>query len=231
SPANGKKTCGDNFSLKSKFLRYRTIAPVAFLQPAHLADELPLGVGHRLHRKARVFGKRHILKSRLCLDRGERHRFGQGLDGGSGYSDPGLTLFCRRVRISFTDDFADSDNLFLIAGVVEEKLLAFFHCLEIAARDEIAHAAPCLAFAATLNLIIPGELFRLSLHQPIGHARYSTRFVASGAFQASDLSGRVNSDSIAPSTVTLPLSSATTAEAIGISTARSRAISTRTGAV
>src|SRR5262249_12700982 len=116
-------------------------------------------------------------------------------------------------------------------GVVEEKLLAFFHCLEIAARDEIANAAPGLAFAAALDLVIPGEFLRLSLHQPIGHAHHSAPVCRFGCIQASAFNGRVNSDSIAPSTVTLPPSSATTAAAIGISTERSRAMSTRTGAV
>src|SRR5262249_31005824 len=72
------------------------------------------------------------------------------------------------------NDFADADDLFLVAGVIEEKLLALFHFLEIAARDEVAHAAPHLAFAAALDLIVPGKFFRLGFHQPVPHLRRSS---------------------------------------------------------
>src|SRR6516225_6054023 len=200
------------------------------LQSAHLADELPLAIDDRLHRETRIFGERHVLELCFGLDRGERDRLGQRLDRGGSHGDPGLTLLRGRVGIGFANDFADADDLFLVAGVIEEKLLALFHFLEIAARDEVANAAPGLAFAAALDLIVPGKFLRLGFHQPIGHVPRSNMSRSGGSY-ASALNGRVNSDSIAASTVTLPLSKAATAAEIGMSTARSRAISSRTGAV
>src|SRR6516162_7663844 len=200
------------------------------LQSAHLADELPLAVGHRLHRKAGIFGKRHIFELRLGLDRGEGDRLGQRLDRGGRHCNPRLSFLRGGIGIGFTNDFADADDLFFLTGVIEEKLLALFHLLEIAARDEVAHAAPNLAFAAAFDLIVPGKFLRLGFHQPIGHVRRSNMSRSSGSY-ASALNGRVNSDSIAASTVILPLSKAATAAEIGMSTARSRAISSRTGAV
>jgi hypothetical protein len=64
---------------------------------------------------------------------------------------------------------ADADNLFLVARVVEEKLVAFFHFAEMAARGEITHAGPCLALGSALDLVIPGILIRLGLQQPVRH--------------------------------------------------------------
>ncbi len=86
-------------------------------------------------------------------------------------------------------------------------------------RGEIAHAAPGLALLAALDLIVPGKFLGLRLQQPIRHA-YPSAF-----------SGRVSSDSIAASTLILPSSSAATAAEIGMSTERSRAMSSSTGAV
>src|SRR6516162_6312891 len=201
------------------------------LQSAHLADELPLAIGHRLHRETRIFGERHVLELCFGLDRGERDRLGQRLDRGGGHGDPGLTLLRGRVGIGFANDFADADDLFLAAGVIEEKLLTLFHFLEIAARDEVANAAPYLALAAALDLIVPGKFFRLGFHQPVRHLRRSNVSLSFGASYASALNGRVNSDSIAASTFILPLNKSATAAEIGMSTARSRAISSKTGAV
>src|SRR5581483_10769349 len=119
-------------------------------------------------------------------------------------------------------------DLLLVAGVIEEKLLTLFHFLEIAPGDEIPHPAPCLTLAAALDLIAPGKFFRLGFQQPKGHVRRSKRV---SLIYASALNGRVSNDSIAASTVILPASRAATAAEIGMSIARSRAISRSTGAV
>src|SRR5271166_683206 len=205
--------------------------PAMRLQSAHLADQFPLAVGHGLDRKTGIFGERHVLELRLGLDRGERDRLGQSFDRRGGHGDPGLALLRGGIGIGLANDFADADDLLLLAGVIEEKLLALFHFLEIAARDEIAHAAPRLTFAAALDLIVPRKFFRLGFHQPISHCLLLRHVSFSGASHASALNGRVKSDSIAASTVILPASKAATAAEIGISTARSLAISSRTGAV
>src|SRR5579863_9860879 len=124
------------------------------LHPAHLADELPFRVGHRLHRQARVFGERHVLELRLGLDRGERHRLRQRLERRRLHRDPRFALGRGRIGKELFDDLADADHLLLVAGVIEEKLLALLHRLEIAARREIAHAAPGLALLAAFDLIV-----------------------------------------------------------------------------
>src|SRR5437879_4015028 len=65
--------------------------------------------------------------------------------------------------------FADADDLLLVAGVIEEELVALLHLLEMAARGEIAHAGPGLALGATLDLIVPGKILRFGLQQPVSH--------------------------------------------------------------
>ena len=46
--------------------------------------------------------------------------------------DPRLAGAGGRVRIVLADHFADADDLFLIAGVIEEEPVALFHLLEVA---------------------------------------------------------------------------------------------------
>src|SRR5580700_402349 len=186
---------------------------------AHLADELPFVGGHRLHRQAALFHQHHVFQFRLRLDCGQRHRLGQRLDRARRHGDPGLIFFGGRVGKSLAEDFADADDLLLVAGVIEEKFLTLLHRLQMLARGEIAHAAPRLALLAARDLIVPGKLLRLGLHQPIRHDH------------SSDFSGRVNKDLIASSNVIVSASNAATAAAIGMSTARSRAMSRSTGAV
>src|SRR5579864_7818026 len=119
---------------------------------AHLADELPLLVSHRLR---------------------------QRLDRAGGHGDPGLALAGGRIRIGLAENFADADDLLLVAGMIEEELVALLHLLEIFARREIAHAAPRLAFVAALDLIVPGKFLGLRLHQPMGHVIPPTSKAAS----------------------------------------------------
>jgi hypothetical protein len=85
------------------------------------------------------------------------------------------------VGKSLAEDFADADDLLLVAGVIEEKFFALLHRLKMFARREIAHATPRLALLAALDLIVPGKLFRLGLHQPIRH-RHSSAFVSLSPF-------------------------------------------------
>src|SRR5579863_965500 len=146
------------------------------LDAAHLADEFPLLRGDRLHRQPAVFDERHILEFRLRLDGRERDWFGQRLDRGGGHRNPRLALGRRRVGVVLTDDLADGDDLLFIAGVIEKKLVAPFHLLEMPARGEIAHAAPGLALLAAFDLVVPGKLFRFGLQEPIGHVDCSLSY-------------------------------------------------------
>src|SRR5580700_3975706 len=141
-------------------------SPLSF-HAAHLADELPFRIGHRLHRQARVFGERHVFELRFGLDRSKRHRLQQWLERRGLHRHPRLAFGGGRIGEELLDDLADADHLLRGAGVIEEELLALLHRLEVSACREIAHAAPGLALLAAFDLIVPGELLRLGLQQPI----------------------------------------------------------------
>src|ERR1700733_6790173 len=191
----------------------------SFLHASHVADKLPFRGRHRLHRQTAVFDQRHVFEFRFRLDRRERDEFWHRLDRSCGYGDPWLALLGGRIGVGLPNNFADPDPPLLAAGIIEEKLLALFHLLEMPPRGEVAHAAPHLTLAAALDLIVPGKLLRFGLHQPVCHPH-------SSAFN-----GRVSSDSMAASTLISSASSAATADEIGMSIACSRAISRSTGAV
>ena len=59
--------------------------------------------------------------------------FGNGSTRRGVHGDPGLAFFRGRVRIGFADDLADADHLLLVAGVIEEKIVAFLHLFADAA--------------------------------------------------------------------------------------------------
>src|SRR5579862_2904418 len=144
-----------------------------------MADDLPFGGGHRLHRQPGMFDERHLLEARLRLHGCERHRLGQRLDR-LHVDRQKLSLRVGRVHIGFADDVDDADDLLLVAGVIEEGQVALLHLLDIAARDEVAHPAPRLALGAALELIVPGEGLGFGLQQPVGHVFNPRRPRASG---------------------------------------------------
>src|SRR5262249_1539480 len=80
-----------------------------------------------------------------------------------------LALLVGRIRIGLADHLDDADDAFLVAGVIEERALATLHRLEMAAGAEIAHAGPRLAFVSLLDLMLPAEVLRLRLQQPVRH--------------------------------------------------------------
>ena len=59
--------------------------------------------------------------------------FGSGSTARGLHGDPGLALLGGRIRIGFADHLADADDLLLVAGVIEEKLVALLHLLADAA--------------------------------------------------------------------------------------------------
>src|SRR5262249_36137095 len=73
------------------------------------------------------------------------------------------------IRIGFADHLDDADDLLLVAGVVEERVVAEPHRLEMRAGAKVAHSGPRLALAAALDLVVPGECLRLGFEQPIRH--------------------------------------------------------------
>src|SRR6185369_2543216 len=118
---------------------------------------------------ASIFYQRHAFEFRFGLDRRERDRLRQRLVRYRGDGHPWLAFGCGRIGERFPGHLGDADNLFLVARVVEDKLVAFFHFAEMAARGEITHAGPCLALGSALDLVIPGILIRLGLQQPVRH--------------------------------------------------------------
>src|SRR4030095_7006396 len=141
----------------------------SLFHPAHFAHQLPLHLGHRLHRWPPVFDKCNILEPRFGLDGRERYRLGQWLVGHSRDRYPRLVFRCRWIRERLADYVADPDDLFLVACVIEKELVALLHVLEMPSRREIAYAGPGLTLCATLDLVVPGIFLRLRLQQPICH--------------------------------------------------------------
>ena len=99
--------------------------------------------------------------------------FGSGLSALVFTATQGSLFAGGRVGERFTNYFADADDLFLVAGVIEKELVALLHLLEMPARCEIPHASPSLTLCATLELIVPGIFLGFSLEQPISHGFHS----------------------------------------------------------
>src|ERR1700688_2444233 len=202
-----------------RFARPRNDESNSCLYPAHLANELPLIGRHRLHRQAGVVDQHHLLQARRGPGFHQRDRLLERLDRLDVDDDPGFAGFGGRIGIMLADHLGDADDLLAFAGVIEESALALFHLHQVELGLVIAHAAPRLALGAARDLIVPGERAGLGLQQPIRHDH------------SSDFKGRASNDSIAASTLSFSSSSAATAAAIGMSTQRSRALSSSTGAV
>src|SRR5262249_34223113 len=141
-------------------------------------------------------GEGRAFAPRVGLARRKRHRFCEWLDRLDVDGDENA-LLVRWVAVAFADDFDDADDLLLLAGVIEERVLALLHRFEISARDEIAHAGPRLALGAALDLIVPGERLRLGFQKPIRHVEIKAR----PSYCCNDLHAH---DSAADSVCTLP---------------------------
>src|SRR5437764_32954 len=116
-----------------------------------------------------MFRQRHLLEPCVRLDRRQGHRLRKrfhrlDVDGNKN------ALVVGRIAIAFADDLDDADDLLLLAGVIEERVLALLHGLEISASDEIAHARPRLALRAALDLVVPGKRLGLGFQKPISHS-------------------------------------------------------------
>src|SRR6266404_240755 len=231
------------------------MAALTKLQPAHLADHLPLVRRDRLHRQPRIFHQRHGGELLFGLDRGHRHRRLQRLVGLDVDADEFAGLV-GRIRIGLLDDLGDPDDLLSFVGMIEEGAVALLHVHEILPGGEIAHPGPGLALGAFCNLLVPRPGRRLGFHQPVVHDAHHF-FVMAGLVPAihvlihviiktwmpatsagmtrrnhsSALNGRVSRPSIAASIVIFPLKIAATAFDTGISTSCEAASSTSTGAV
>src|SRR6266568_424442 len=208
------------------------------LDPAHAAHDPPLVRRHRLDREPRLLGQYHVLEPPVGFDGLERDRLGQRphrphVDRAKHRGIVG------RVRIGFPDHLDDADDLLLVPGVIEKRVIAEPHRFEVLPGAVVPHAGPRLALAAALDLIVPGKRLRLGLQQPICHGtlpvivlrRDRGRALRTPPPQAGEGARRVISDSIAASMSSRPSSTAATAAATGMSIPRAFAISLSTEAV
>src|SRR5262245_29063678 len=144
-------------------------ADALILHAAETAHDLPFLRGYRLHGEARIFRERHLLEAPLGLDRRQRHRFRKRLHCLDVDREKHAFLVCGIV-IALADDLGDADDLLLLAGVIEQRVLAFLHLLQVPAGGEIAHAGPRLALGAAVDLIVPGKYVGLGFQKPVGHS-------------------------------------------------------------
>src|SRR5262249_60992556 len=89
----------------------------------------------------RIFRKRHLLEARLALDRRQRDRFRKRLHC--------LDVDCEKhsllvggIVIALADHRGDADDLLLLAGVIEQGVLALLHLLQVPAGGESCAPRP-----------------------------------------------------------------------------------------
>src|SRR5207249_9672709 len=104
------------------------LVPTSLLRAAQAADDLPFLRRHRLHRQARMLRERHALEPRVGLDLRQRDRFRKRLHRLDVDRDKDALLI-GRIAVAFADHLDDADDLLLLAGVVEECVLALLHRL------------------------------------------------------------------------------------------------------
>src|SRR5262249_58100069 len=146
----------------------RSPAGALALDSADPAYDPPFLRGDRLDREARLPRQHHVFQARVGFHGLERHRVRQRphrLDV-HGSKHRGIV---GGIRIGFADHLDDANDLLLLAGMVEERVIAEPHRLEMLAGAKVAHPGPWLALAGALDLIVPGERIRLGLEQPIRH--------------------------------------------------------------
>ena len=97
------------------------------LHAAHLADLLPLGRGHRLHRQPRVFHQRHVLERASALTAASVTGVFSGYCAITSVAATKTLLLVGRIGIVLLDHLADADDLLLLAGVIEEDAVALLH--------------------------------------------------------------------------------------------------------
>src|SRR4029453_8811995 len=153
----------------------------ALAEPAHLADDLPFGLGHRLHRQTRDPHQGHAGEAPVRLDLIEADRRRQLLHRGDVDGRPGGV---GRVGMRFRDHLHDPDDRALFSGVVEERLLALLHGPQVIARREVADAGPLRALTPLRDLLVPRPVVRLGLHQPVRHGPNTTPGPAGAAVRS-----------------------------------------------
>ena len=74
-----------------------------------------------------------------------------------------------RIRMRFRDHPDDADDRALLAGVVEERLLALLHRAQVVPGREVADACPLRPVTPFRDLLGPRPLIGLGLQEPMCH--------------------------------------------------------------
>jgi hypothetical protein len=118
----------------------------------------------RHYGKSAIADEVNVFQRRILLDGCKAYRAVQRLDRNKINGSP-ITFFRRWIGITFLFHTGKTDNLFLVAAVVEQDEIPFLHRSEKISRLVIAHTSPRrLSF---LEKGCPGVCLRFLLHKPI----------------------------------------------------------------
>src|SRR5271154_7386409 len=167
APSRGNPTsrAGQSFGLS---LSGGEGAPRFASKAGEFQDVRPLGVGHRLHRQARVRDKGHPGQSLVGFGLLERDRARQGTNGANIDHAERAARVGRIGPVSLAD-LDDSDDRLALVGMVEKSLLADLHRLHVEFGGMIAHAAPVRAGGAQARQLFERPRRGLALEQPVRH--------------------------------------------------------------
>src|SRR2546430_15886134 len=130
------------------------------LHATEAAHYLPLLRGYRLHGEARIFRERHLLEAPLGLDRRQRHRLRKRLHR-LDVDREKHALLVGGIVIALADHLDDAHDLLLLAGVIEQGVLALLHLLQVSAGGEVSHTRALPPPGAPPLLILPDTKLRL----------------------------------------------------------------------
>src|SRR5690606_41568650 len=131
----------------------------AFVLSSHTNRALPYAPTFPTRRSSDLH---HILEFFVCFDFGKCHGPFQGLFRGHHHGCPRIVFWVGKM---FACDGGDPHNSLFLAGMIEERLVALFHCLEVAAGLAIPDSIPNRF--DFLFLILPGVGARPSLYMPL----------------------------------------------------------------
>src|SRR5258708_9095679 len=124
SPASG----GGSAPSSCTVVLYLVCKSPLILHAAEAAHDLPFLRGYRLHGEARIFRERHLLEPWFGLDRRQRHRLRKRLHR-LDVDREKHALLVGGIVVALADHLDDADDLLLLAGVIEQGVLALLHLL------------------------------------------------------------------------------------------------------
>jgi hypothetical protein len=139
---------------------------------ARPGEPAKLRVRQRHEREPSLPHEWRVRKVAIGLDLGERHGPVERADGGD-LDDEQLRVAGLRIGISRLRHPRETNDGFLVSGVVDERVIARLHRGEMLERDGIAHAIPDGGLLA--REVVPAVGGRFGLQEPVcGHrGRYA----------------------------------------------------------